>query len=89
MNNSIEAWNEHEQTDISKPTEEEYLKAKEEMSTFAKWVRLARNRQTELIDSLAVERENEKLYLGMYEKNKDIVSRYEIYEELEQRQSKK
>ena len=69
---------------ISKPTQEEYEKAKEEMNTFAKWVGMARNKQTELIDALVIERENEKMYRKMYEKNKEVVSRYEIYEKIEQ-----
>ncbi len=85
MNNTPNFWVDDEVSEsISKPTREEYEKAKEEMNTFAKWVCLARNKQTELIDALAIERENEKMYRKLYEKNKEVVSRFEIYEKIEQ-----
>ena len=68
---------------FGKPTKDEYEKAKEGMQDMARFVRLCRNRQTQLIDELCSERESEKLYSEIYERHKDIVRRYEIYEELE------
>ena len=87
MNLNTNAWfeNEEQETEsISKPTKEEYAKSLEDAKTFASWIRLAKNKQTELIDALAIERENEKMYTKLYEKNKEVVQRYEIYEKLEQ-----
>jgi hypothetical protein len=45
-------------------------------------LRLCRQRKDELIDALAKERDNEKRYTELYEMNRDIVRKYEIYEEL-------
>ena len=41
------------------------------------------NFRDELIDALAKERESEKLYMELYEKHRDIIRKYEIYEELD------
>ena len=86
MNVDSNMWIADSEDDTSvfhRPTEEEYLKAKEEATTFAKWVRLARDKQTELIDALAIERENEKTYTQLYEQRKDICRMYEICLEVE------
>ena len=66
-----------------KPTLEEYEKAKQEYKTYCSWLRMAREKKNELIDALAVERENELLYLKQAEKQHDIIRCYEIYEQLE------
>ena len=42
----------------------------------------SRKRQEELLDELLKERTQEKDYQGMYDAHKDLVRRYEIYEEL-------
>lgn len=75
---------ENEETLITmKPTLEEYQKAKEEYKTYCSWLRMAREKKNDLIDALAVERENELLYLKQDEKQHDIIRCYEIYEQLE------
>lgn len=75
---------ENDETMITrKPTLEEYEKAKQEYKTYCSWLRMAREKKNELIDALAVERENELLYLKQAEKQHDIIRCYEIYERLE------
>lgn len=84
MNLNTNIWTEEDTTiDFHKPTTEEYNKAKEDMSNFARWIRLSRERQTSLIDELAKERESEKMYLGLYERSKDICRMYEACVEAE------
>ena len=66
-----------------KPTLEEYEKAKEDYKTYCSWLGLARQKKNELIDALAIERQNELLYTKQAEKQRDIIRCYEIYEHLE------
>lgn len=66
-----------------KPTFEEYEKAKQEYNTFCSWLRMARERKNELIDALAVERENELRYLQQANKHREIIRCYELYEQIE------
>lgn len=68
--------------DFGCPTEQQYLESKKAANEFAAWLRTCRARQTELIDRLCSERESEKLYKENYEHHRDIVRRYEIYEEM-------
>lgn len=68
---------------FGKPTKEEYERAKRDKEFAATSLHMCRKRKDELIDALAKERESEKLYMGLYEKNRDIIRKYEIYEELE------
>ena len=68
---------------LVKPTVQEYEASKKECEYFSRCVSLARKRQNELLDELCKERSNEKFYAEQYKKHKDIVRRYEIYEELE------
>lgn len=72
-----------------RPTDEEYEAAVKEVETLGRWIRESRRRQTELIDSLSIERENEKTYTRMYEKNKDIVRMYQICKEVDEQQANK
>lgn len=69
--------------DIGKPSKDAYDRAKQNLMFASDSLRLCRKRRDELIDELAQERENEKNYIALYEMNRDIVRRYEIYEELE------
>lgn len=64
------------------PTLEEYEKAKQEYKNYCSWLRMAREKKNELIDALAVERENELLYLKQAERQLDIIRCYEIYEQV-------
>ena len=68
---------------FGKPTKEEYDKAKAGMQDMSRFIRMSRDRQDDLLDELCSERNTEKMYLEIYERHKDIVRRYEIYEELE------
>ncbi len=69
--------------DIGKPSKEEYEKAKECKKFASEALCLSRKRRDELIDALTQERESEKFYIELYEKYRDIIRRYEIYEEME------
>jgi hypothetical protein len=75
---------ENDETTITKkPNLEEYEKAKQEYKTYCSRLRMAREKKNELIDALAVERQNELLYLKQAEKQCDIIRCYEIYEQIE------
>lgn len=67
---------------ISKPTQEMYMKSLEAKRSLADWIRLSRNRQNQLLDDLFKERTLEKEYQGMYDAHKDLIRRYEIYQEI-------
>lgn len=69
--------------DLAKPSKEEYEKSLKEREYFAGCLRLSRARQGELLDALCEERSHEKLYLEAYEKHREVIRRYEIYEEIE------
>ena len=56
---------------------------------FCSWLKMCKDKKNELIDALAVERQNELLYQKLAEKHRDTIRRYEIYEELETKNSKK
>jgi hypothetical protein len=68
---------------FGKPSKEVYDKAKKDKDYAANALFLCRKRRDNLIDELVREREHEKLYMDMYEKQKDIIRKYEIYEEIE------
>ena len=72
-----------ESADLGKPTKEDYEKAKKDKEYAANALFLCRKRRDDLIDELSRERDHEKLYMEMYEKHRDIIRRYEFYEELE------
>lgn len=67
---------------ISRPTQEMYMKSLEAKRSLAEWIRLSRKRQNQLLDDLFKERSLEKDYQGMYDAHKDLVRRYEIYQEI-------
>jgi hypothetical protein len=68
---------------ISKPTKEQYEVSKKMLSDLSDWIRRAKKRQDELLDELFKERQAEKDYIGLYKAHKDLIRRYEIYEEIE------
>ena len=68
---------------LGKPSKEAYEKAKKDKEFAATSLHMCRKRRDELIDALAKERESEKFYMELYEKHRDIIRTYEIYEELE------
>ena len=72
-----------ENIELGKPTREAYEKAKQDREFAATSLHLCRKRRDELIDALAEARESEKFYMELYEKHREIIRRYEIYEELE------
>ena len=68
---------------LSKPSKEQYEASKAAKASLADWIRRSKRRQEELLDELLKERTSEKDYKGMYDAHKEVVRRYEIYEELE------
>jgi hypothetical protein len=68
---------------ISKPTEEQYENSKKMKAMLADWLHRSKKLQEELLDELFKERTAEKDYRGLYEAHRDIVRRYEIYQEIE------
>lgn len=86
MNISTNVWEASEEeasVDVSKPTPEAYEKAKEEYKSFCSWASLARKRKNELLNELIVEHQNEQLYLKFAEERREIIRRYEVYNEIE------
>ena len=45
---------------VKRPTLEECEKAKQEYKNYCSWLRMAREKKNELIDALAIERENDE-----------------------------
>ena len=68
---------------MSKPTEAQYKESKDARNNLSKWIAMSRKRQSDLLDDLFRERCLEKDYQAMYDAHKDLIRRYEIYEELE------
>ena len=91
MNINLNILNQEDTDEIimSKPTKEEYEQAKKDYQMFCSWLKMCKDKKNELIDALAVERQNELLYQKLAEKHRDTIRRYEIYEELENENSKK
>ena len=73
----------------SKPTKEEYEQAKKDYQMFCSWLCRCRDKRNELIDALAIERQNELMYEKLAEKHRNTIRRYEIYEEIEAEKTKK
>lgn len=67
---------------LEKPTRAQYDESKQAKSDLSRWIRLSQERQRALMDDLLQERTNEKTYVASYEMHRDIVRRYEIYEEI-------
>ena len=68
---------------FGKPSKEAYEKAKKDREFAATSLHMCRKRRDALIDEISRERESEKFYMELYEKHRDIMRKYEIYEELE------
>lgn len=68
---------------FSKPTKAQYEESKVAKASLSDWICRSRKRQEELMDELLKEHNSEKDYRGMYEAHKDVIRRYELYEELE------
>lgn len=71
-----------------KPTLEEYNQAKSNMSFASRAIQHCRERRDQLIDELAKERAEEKSYLEMYERCKELVFIYDTYEAIEKGRNK-
>jgi hypothetical protein len=71
-----------------KPTLEEYNQAKSNMTFASHAIQHCRERRDQLIDELAQERADEKSYLEMYERYKEIVFIYDTYEAIEKGKKK-
>jgi hypothetical protein len=68
---------------VRKPSAQQYEESKKLASDVARWIRESKKRQEELIDKLCKERACEKDYTEIYEAHREVVRRYEIYEEIE------
>lgn len=68
---------------MSKPTREEYDKAVQDVSNFASWIGMERDRQNKLLDEICNCRKNIKLYEEAYLNAKNVILKYNMYEELE------
>ena len=73
----------NEDIGLGKPSKEAYERAKENKAFASNALWACRKRKDELIDALAKERESEKHYAEFYEMTRDIIRKYEIYEEIE------
>ena len=72
-----------ENIDLGKPSKEAYERAKENKKFASEALWRCRKHRDELIDALAQERDNEKSYVELYELNRGIIRKYELYEEIE------
>ena len=68
---------------MEKPTIEQYKQARENNATLSEWICKSRAKQTNLIDALLEERDREKCYMSAFESNKEIISKYDFYEQVE------
>lgn len=68
---------------MSKPTREEYETALKSKVAFADWIKRESELRDEYLDKLLNVRENIKFYKEQYENASEIVTKYEIYEEIE------
>ena len=69
--------------DTGKPSKEEYEAAKLSMKTFSDCIASVSKRREQLLDELTQIQEDLKMYRKAHQDMRDIVRRYEIYEELE------
>lgn len=76
----------YDAVNIGKPTQEEYEEAKKAYNMYCSWLIKSREKKNELIDALAIERENELTYEKQAEKQRDVISKFEIYEKVEAEQ---
>lgn len=83
MKNNTNINTEDGEVNLTKPSKEEYEASKKEQVYFSDCIRLSRQRQNELLDTLCEERSAEKMYMEIYEKHREIVRRYEIFEEIQ------
>lgn len=68
---------------MSKPTREEYDKAVQDVGNLASWIGMERDRQNKLLDEICNCRNNIKLYEEAYLNAKNVILKYNMYEELE------
>ena len=67
----------------NKPTEEEYVTAKEGISYLLRNIQLSEDRIMQLVDALVEEKKALGMYNDILDKNKKVVMLYELYEEVE------
>ena len=63
-------------------TDAEYKRAKEDLNQFKEWSDLCEARIFNLVDQLTQERENQLAYKEGARKNREIIARYEIEQEV-------
>lgn len=72
-----------ETTDLGKPSKEEYERAKSDMEFASHALSLSRKNKNKLLDELLAEHQREIIYLQMYETQREIIRKYDFYEEVE------
>lgn len=70
-------------TKTKKPSEEEYIKAKENITGIQVSMQLSKNRLLQLVDELAREKNSLDIYNSVLDENKKVVMLYEAYKEVE------
>lgn len=73
---------------MSKPTYEQYEQARKDNAALSEWICKSRAKQTDLIDALTEERGREKRYMIAFEYNKEIIARYDAFEQAEKGKKK-
>ena len=66
-----------------KPSEDEYIRAKENLSMIQRSIQLSKNRLMQLVDELAREKNSLDTYNSVLDENKKVVMLYEAYKEAE------
>lgn len=69
---------------LTKPTREEYENALKDKKMLNEWLSMEYKTRDELLDKLLNSRETIKMYQEALNQSKDIIQRYEIYQEVEQ-----
>ena len=68
---------------MGKPTVEEYEKALQERNDLRSWLSMEHKRRDKFLDELLNSRENIKMYQESLEKTNEVIQKYEIYQEIE------
>lgn len=68
---------------MAKPTEQEYKEALHSKETFSGWLHIEYKNRDELLDKLLDSRETIKCYTEQLKQANEVIQKYEIYKELE------
>ena len=73
---------------MKRPTQEEYLQARENKYMLSQWINMAKKEQEKLLDEIVAIRKNIETYQSAYDSACEVVEKYKIYEELESENKK-